>query len=81
MQDGLVWPAVLGVLASAVGLVYYLRLVKVMFFDEPADALDGQAGLGSRTIMVVSGAVALLFIFAASPVLNAADAAAKALLP
>jgi hypothetical protein len=31
--------------------------------------------------MVLSGAVALLFIFAASPVLNAADAAAKALLP
>jgi NADH-quinone oxidoreductase subunit N len=81
IQAGLVTPAVLGVLASAIGLVYYLRLVKVMFFDEPADAFDGQAGLGSRTIMVLSGAVALLFIFAASPVLNAADAAAKALLP
>jgi len=81
MQAGLVTPAILGVLASAIGLVYYLRLVKVMFFDEPADALDGQASLGSRTIMVASGAVALLFIFAASPVLNAADAAAKALLP
>jgi hypothetical protein len=52
-----------------------------MFFDEPADALDGQAALGSRVLMVLSGAVALLFIFAASPVLNAADAAAKALLP
>src|SRR5258708_22685122 len=36
---GLVTPAVLGVLASAIGLVYYLRLVQVMFFDEPADAL------------------------------------------
>jgi NADH-quinone oxidoreductase subunit N len=81
MQAGLVVPAVLGVLASAIGLVYYLRLVKVMFFDEPADALDGQSALGSRTIMILSGAVALLFIFAASPVLNAADAAAKALLP
>jgi len=81
IQAGLVWPAILGVLASAIGLVYYLRLVKVMFFDEPADALDGQAGLGSRAIMVLSGAVALLFIVAASPVLNAADAAAKALLP
>ena len=32
-------PAVLGVLASAVGLVYYLRLVKVMYFDEPARGL------------------------------------------
>jgi NADH-quinone oxidoreductase subunit N len=81
IQAGLVWPAVLGVLASAIGLVYYLRLVKVMFFDEPADALDGQGALGSRTIMILSGAVALLFIFTASPVLNAADAAAKALLP
>ena len=81
IQAGLVVPAVLGVLASAIGLVYYLRVVKVMFFDEPADALDGQAAAGSRVIMVLSGAVALLFIFAASPVLNAADAAAKALLP
>ena len=33
-------PAVLGVLASAVGLVYYLRLVKIMYFDEPAAAFD-----------------------------------------
>ena len=63
------------------GLVYYLSLVKVMFFDEPADAFDGVTGLGSRAIMLLSGAVALLFIFAASPVINAADAAAKALLP
>jgi NADH-quinone oxidoreductase subunit N len=52
IQAGLVWPAVLGVLASAIGLVYYLKLVKVMFFDEPADALDGEARLGSRAIMV-----------------------------
>jgi NADH-quinone oxidoreductase subunit N len=81
MQAGLVWPAVLGVLASAIGLVYYLKLVKVMFFDEPADALDGDARFGSRAIMVLSGAVALLFIFAASPVLNAADAAARSLIP
>jgi NADH-quinone oxidoreductase subunit N len=81
IQAGLVIPAVLGVLASAIGLVYYLRLVKVMFFDEPADALDGETRLGSRAIMVLSGAVALLFIFAASPVLNAADAAARSLIP
>ena len=81
MQAGLVWPAVLGVLSSAIGLVYYLRVVKVMFFDEPADALDGATGLGSRAIMILSGAVALLFIFAASPVLNAADAAARSLFP
>ncbi len=81
MQAGLVWPAILGVLASAIGLVYYLRLVKIMFFDEAAPAFDGVKGFGSTAIIAISGAVALLFIVAASPVLSAADAAAKALLP
>ncbi|HEY4274138.1 MAG TPA: NADH-quinone oxidoreductase subunit NuoN [Rhizomicrobium sp.] len=81
MQAGLVWPAILGVLASAVGLVYYLRLVKIMYFDEPAPAFDGDMAMGSRAILLISGAVALLFIVAASPVITAADAAAKALLP
>ena len=81
IQAGLVIPAVLGVLASTVGLVYYLRLVKVMFFDEPAPGFDPVSGMGSKAIMVLSGVVALLFIFTASPVITAADAAAKALLP
>ena len=68
-------------LASAIGLVYYLRLVKIMYFDEPAPGFDGNIGLGSRAILLLSGAFALLFIFAASPIITAADAAAKALLP
>ena len=81
IQAGLVVPAVIGVLASAIGLVYYLRLVKVMFFDEPAEAFDPVAGMGSKAILVISSVVALFFIVAASPVITAADAAAKALLP
>jgi NADH-quinone oxidoreductase subunit N len=81
IQAHLVWPAVLGVLASAIGLVYYLRLVKIMYFDEPAPGFDGDIGIGSRAILVMSGAFALLFIFAASPIITAADTAAKALLP
>ena len=81
MQAGLVWPSVLGVLSSTIGLVYYLRLVKIMFFDEPAPGFDKVSGLGSKAILVLSSAVALLFVLAASPVITAADAAAKALLP
>jgi NADH-quinone oxidoreductase subunit N len=81
IQAGLVVPAVIGVLASAIGLVYYLRLVKVMFFDEPVEAFDPVSGIGSKAILVVSSVVALFFILAASPVITAADAAAKALLP
>jgi NADH-quinone oxidoreductase subunit N len=81
IQAHLYWPAILGVLASAVGLVYYLRLVKIMYFDEPAEAFDSDIGVGSQLIMTLSGAFALLFIFAASPLISIADAAAKALLP
>ena len=32
--------AVIGVLTSVVGAFYYLRIVKIMYFDEPADAFD-----------------------------------------
>jgi hypothetical protein len=36
VEAKLYWPAVLGVLASVVASYYYLRIVKVMYFDEPA---------------------------------------------
>jgi len=81
IQANLIWPAILGVLASTVGLVYYLRLVKIMYFDEPVEGFDNEIGIGSELSMILSGAFALLFIFAASPVISIADAAAKALLP
>jgi NADH-quinone oxidoreductase subunit N len=81
VQAGLMIPAVIGVLMSAVGLVYYLRLVKILYFEEPAAPFDAVEGWGSKAILGLSAAVALLFILAASPVITAADAAAKALLP
>ena len=81
IQAHLLWPAIIGVLSSTVGLVYYLRLVKVMYFDDAAEAFDSDIGVGSRIVMVISAAFALLFIFAASPIISAADFAAKALLP
>src|SRR5215471_914642 len=40
VEAKLVWTAVLGVLASVVASYYYLRIVKVMYFDEPGEALD-----------------------------------------
>ena len=54
IEAGLIWPSVIGVLASTIGLVYYLRLTAIMFFNEPAPALDKGHGFGSTAIMVVS---------------------------
>jgi NADH-quinone oxidoreductase subunit N len=81
IQAGLVIPSVLGVLSSVVALVYYLRLVKIMYFDEPVEAFDPIDGFGSKAVLLLSTVAVLLFIVAASPVITVADAAAKALLP
>ena len=40
IDAGLVWFAVVGVILSVVGAYYYLRIVKIMYFDEPAAAFD-----------------------------------------
>jgi NADH-quinone oxidoreductase subunit N len=81
IQAGLYVPAILGVLASAIGLVYYLGLVKVMFFDAQAEKLDSGMGISSRAVLTLSSIFVLLFIVGASPIITAADAAARALLP
>ncbi len=56
IEAGLIVPSVIGVLASAIGLVYYLRLAAIMFFNEPAPALDRATGmLAPRPIMLPVG--------------------------
>jgi NADH-quinone oxidoreductase subunit N len=81
IEAGLVVPAILGVLASTVGLVYYLRLAKIMFFDEPAPAFDTREALAPRAIMILAGVTTLVLIVLPLPLVNAAGAAAKALIP
>ena len=38
VQGGMLWLALLGVASAVVGCFYYLRVVKVMYFDEPVGA-------------------------------------------
>ena len=40
IQSGLYALAVIGVVASVVGAYYYLRIVKIMYFDEPEGAFE-----------------------------------------
>lgn len=57
--------AVIGVLASVVGAYYYLRIIKVMFFDEGAGALDKDTSALCRYVALA--AVAFILIFCAMP--------------
>jgi NADH-quinone oxidoreductase subunit N len=82
MHSGLAIPAVLGVLASCVGAYYYLRVAKVMLFDEPAKPLDaGYGGRGMGTILAFSTAFTVLLIVVPWALVAPAAAAAQALLP
>jgi NADH-quinone oxidoreductase subunit N len=76
IQAGLYPLAVIGVLASVVGAYYYLRIVKVMYFDEPAGEFVPMAP-ELRVILGISGAFILLFVFVAGQVGSVADVAAK----
>jgi NADH-quinone oxidoreductase subunit N len=70
--------AVIGVLSSAVAAFYYLRIVKIMYFDEPAPAFDGPEP-ALRIVLAVTG-LFVMFLFAyPSLFINATTAAAKAL--
>jgi NADH-quinone oxidoreductase subunit N len=52
---GQVWLAVLAVLFSLIGAYYYLRVVKVMWFDEPADATPIVTNGDMRLVMSLNG--------------------------
>ena len=78
IQAGLYWLAVIGVLSSAVAAYYYLRIVKVMYFDEAAPAFDRPAA-ASRAVLAVTG-ILVLFLFAYPGVfIDATTAAAQSL--
>ncbi len=78
MKAGLYGLAVIGVLLSAVSAYYYLRIVKIMYFDEPAKAFDPQ-GVVARIVLALSTAVVIFYALAPAPLTNAAMAAAKSL--
>ena len=75
-------PAVLGVLASVVASYYYLRIVKVMYFDEPADALDHGSGFAVNRLVAFAAAILIaVFSLVPQPLSLIAAAAAKGLFP
>jgi NADH-quinone oxidoreductase subunit N len=78
VNAGLYGLAVIGVLASVVGTYYYLRIVKVMYFDEPREAFEPMLP-ALKVVAGLSGAFILLFWLLPGPLVAAATAAAKSL--
>ncbi len=78
IKANLVTLAIIGVVASVVGAYYYLRVIKIMYFDEPAQAFDPMHG-EVRLVAVLAGAFSLVFVLIAQPLVNLAGAAAASL--
>ncbi len=75
IEAGLYPLAVIGVLASVVGAFYYLRVVKVMFFDEAMKGFEPMVG-EYRLVVGASGVFAVAFILLAGPLNDLVQTAA-----
>jgi NADH-quinone oxidoreductase subunit N len=78
IQAGLYTLAVIGVLASVVGAYYYLLIVKIMYFDEPAEAFVPMSGT-LKAVLGISGLFNIFYFAYPGPLVAAAAAAAKSL--
>jgi len=70
--------AVIGVVASVVGAYYYLRIVKLMYMDEPAGAFLPMPN-ELRLVLGICGLFVIFFFLYPSPLVAAAETAAKSL--
>jgi NADH-quinone oxidoreductase subunit N len=75
----LVGLAVIGVVTSVVGAFYYLRIVKVMYFDEPVASFDRPIAAELKWVVVIAAGLTMFFILLPDPIVGGAEAAAAAL--
>ncbi len=81
VKAGLMPLAVVGILGSVIGAYYYLRVIKVMYFDEPANVVTGKSDWIHQALLALSAAfVAIVGFFVTPWLTDLATKAAAALL-
>jgi NADH-quinone oxidoreductase subunit N len=78
IKAGLYLLAVIGVVTSVVGAYYYLAIVKVMYFDEPAGKFE-QMPYELRVVLAICGLFNIFFFLYPAPLVGIASAAAHSL--
>lgn len=71
--------AIVGVVASVISAAYYIRIIKIMFFDEESESFDEFDSSGRRFVLVLSAAFTLLLILFPYQLLNMAQQATQTL--
>lgn len=60
INAGLTWLAILGVISSLFGAFYYLRIVKLMYFDAPQDTNPLMSDTANRAVLLLNGLAVLV---------------------
>jgi len=76
MQSGLYGLAIIGVLTSVVAAFYYLKIIKVMYFDAPSLGFERYVPLFSQAVLLICALVTALFFLYPAALLDAASRAA-----
>jgi NADH-quinone oxidoreductase subunit N len=80
VNSGLMWLAIGGVIASVIGAYYYLRIIYLMYFGEPREALDGSMPAFHWAALMASAFIMLAGVVNLFGVESLAGAAAASLL-
>ncbi|PPR76920.1 MAG: hypothetical protein CFH06_01566, partial [Alphaproteobacteria bacterium MarineAlpha3_Bin5] len=67
-------------ITSVISAFYYLRIVRLIYFDESTDYLDLPVDRELKIIVAITGIIVILFFVYPSPVISIAGDAANALL-
>jgi NADH-quinone oxidoreductase subunit N len=78
IKAGLYALAVIGVVTSVVGAYYYLAIVKLMYFDEPAGQFERMPN-ELRVVLAICGLFNIFFFVYPAPLVGIASAAAHSL--
>jgi len=69
--------AIIGLLSSVVAAFYYLRVIKIIYFDEEKEKFDEISGLGMKFSLSISSIIILFYFISPSFLINLSDIAAK----
>ncbi|TCG06794.1 NADH-quinone oxidoreductase subunit N [Paraburkholderia steynii] len=81
VNAGLTWLAVLAVVTSLFGAFYYVRIVKLIYFDPPADTAPLVCGSFNRALLALNGMAVLVLGIMPGPLMTACLRAISHTLP
>ncbi|PTB19330.1 NADH-quinone oxidoreductase subunit NuoN [Trinickia symbiotica] len=70
LNAGLVWLVVLAVITSLFGAFYYLRIVKLMYFDAPQDSAPLSSPIANRWVLTINGVAVLVLGIVPGPLMT-----------